>query len=89
MATELNRASRSISNVVSQNADPAAKPIKKGFKSYRAVKKSAVRSVNAKAKAVIAETATKLLRSAGSGHRKVHFQRIAQAVGSTKKILRS
>ena len=85
----MSSASRSISSLVNQNADPAAKPIVKGGKRYRAVKKSAIKSVNAKAAAIIAEAETKLLRSAGSGHRKVHFQRIAQAIGSTKKILRS
>ncbi|MFZ1813717.1 MAG: hypothetical protein WBO55_03430 [Rhizobiaceae bacterium] len=87
--TELNKASRSLSGLVSQNEDKTAAPIKKGGKTYRAVKKAAVKQVAAKAKAVISETETKLLRSASSGLRKTHYARVAQAVGSTKKILRS
>ncbi|MEC9343214.1 MAG: hypothetical protein VYD64_05135 [Pseudomonadota bacterium] len=88
-ATQLNGVSRSLSGLVAQNVDPQAPAIRKGGKTYRAVKKSAVRTVNAKATAVIKEAETKLLRSASSGLRKVNYQRIAQAVGSTKKILRS
>jgi hypothetical protein len=87
--TELNRASRSLSSLVSQNADPSVAPLRKGAKTYRAVKKAAVRAVNQKAVAIIQESETKLLRSAGSGLRKTHYQRIAQAVGSTKRIFRS
>lgn len=88
-ATQLNSASRSIANLVTQNADPAAQPLRKGGKTFRAVKKSAVANVNAKAAAIVAETETKLIRSAGSGLRHTHYARIAQAVGSTKRILRS
>lgn len=87
-AALLNSASRRISILVSRNADPAAG--RSGTRRYRAVKKSAVRAVNSAAAAVVTETETKLLRSAGSSqHRKTHYQRIAQAVGSTKRILRS
>ncbi|MCB1450580.1 MAG: hypothetical protein KDJ67_10765 [Nitratireductor sp.] len=87
--SELNKASRSLSSLVSQNEDKAAAPIRKGGKTYRAVKKAAVKAVAAKAAAIVTETETKLLRSASSGLRKTHYARIAQAVGSTKKILRS
>lgn len=87
--SELNRTSRSLSNLVSQNADTEAAPIRKSGRTYRAVKKSAVRKVAQQAVAIITETETKLLRSSGSGQRKVHYQRIAQAVGSTKRIFRS
>jgi hypothetical protein len=87
--TELSRTSRSLSGLVAQNADPAAQPLRKGGKTFRAVKASAARAVNSKAVAIISEAETKLLRSANSGLRKVHFQRIAQAVGSTKTIFRS
>ena len=85
----MNKASRSLSSLVSQNEDKAAAPIRKGGKTYRAVKKAAVKAVAAKAAAIVTETETKLLRSASSGLRKTHYARIAQAVGSTKKILRS
>lgn len=87
--SELSRTSRSLSNLVSQNADTEAAPIRKSGRTYRAVKKSAVRKVAQQAVAIITETETKLLRSSGSGQRKVHYQRIAQAVGSTKRIFRS
>jgi len=76
--------------VCSSDLDKAAPKIRKGGKSYRAVKKSAVAKVNKQAKAIIVETETKLLRSAGSSQlRKTHYTRIARAVGSTKNILRS
>ena len=88
--TQLSAASRQISSIVQQNADPAAAPLRQGGKTYRAVKKSAVQQVNAKAAAIVAETETKLIRAAGSSaHRKTHYQRIASAVGSTKRIFRS
>ncbi len=88
--TQLSTASRQISTLVKQNADPTAAPLRKGGKTYRAVKKAAVRQVNAKAAAIVAEAETKLIRAAGSSaHRKTHYQRIATAVGSTKRIFRS
>lgn len=88
--TQLSTASRQISTLVRQNADPSAAPLRKGGKTYRAVKKAAVRQVNAKAAAIVVETETKLIRAAGSSaHRKSHYQRIATAVGSTKRIFRS
>lgn len=89
-AAHLRSAATRISSLVARNVDPAAGRISRGTRSYRAVKKSAVRAVNAAAAAVITETETKLLRSVGSSQqRKIHYQRIAQAVGSTKRILRS
>lgn len=87
--SELNNTARSLDQLVSQNADKSAPPLKVKGKTYRAVKKSAVAKVNNDAVKVIAETETKLLRSASSGDRKVHYQQIAQAVGSTKVIFRS
>lgn len=87
--SELNRTSRSLSSLVSQNADAQAAPIRRSGRTYRAVRKEAVPAVNQKAVAIITETETKLLRSSVSGQRKVHYQRIAQAVGSTKRIFRS
>lgn len=85
----LNDAARKLDRLVAQNADPAKPPIRKGGNTYKAVKTSSVAKVNAAAVKIIAETETKLLRSSGSGQRKVHYQRIAQAVGSTKVIFRS
>lgn len=86
----LNDAHKRINALVSKNIDKNAPTIRKGGKRLRAVKKSAVANVNAKTRAIIAETETKLLRSAGnSAKRKAHFSRIAKAAGSTKTILRS
>ena len=87
---ELGKAGRSMKALVDQNLDAQAKPIQKGARRYRAVKKQVAAAVNRKGEAIIKETATRLLRSAGSSHlRKTHYQRIASAVDSTKKILRS
>lgn len=86
----LNSAARRIASVVSANVDPAAKPVRKGFRKIRAVKKASVAKVNAEVRKIIAETQTVILRSIGnSNNRKIHFTRIATAAGSTKRILRS
>ena len=85
----LNDASRTLAALAKANADPAAPALRVGGKSYRAVKKPVAKAVNRKAAAVITETETRLLRSSGSARRKTHFQSIARAVGSTKKLLRS
>ncbi len=88
--SEISKAGRSMKALVDQNLDAKAKPIQKGARRYRAVKKEVASAVNKKGEAIIKETATRLLRSAGSSHhRKTHYQRIASAVDSTKKILRS
>lgn len=86
---ELNKAAKKLEKLVSQNADKQA-PKKKGKNgTYKAVKQAAIAAVKKEAIKIIQETETKLLRSSGSGARKVHYQRIAQAVGSTKVIFRS
>jgi len=86
----LAAAHKRIDALVSKNLDKNAPTIRKGGKKLRAVKKSAVAKVNAQTRKIIAETETKLLRSAGnSAKRKAHFGRIAKAAGSTKTILRS
>ena len=85
----LNDAAKKLDQLQKANAEKKA-PKKKGKSGkYRAVKKEAVAAVRKQALKIVQETETKLLRSAGSGKRQVHYQRIAQAVGSTKVILRS
>lgn len=86
---ELGKASRALASLVKENADPQLAPIRKGNNTYRAVKRSAVKTVNRQAVAIIQETETKLLRSATSGLRRTHYQRLARAVGSTKTLFRS
>jgi len=56
----------------------------------RAVKADAVASVNAKAFAILEQAETKLLRSSeDQGVNKLQYARIAQAIGSSKVLLRS
>lgn len=87
---ELKLASQKIDTVVKANIDKSKPTITVNGKKIRAVKKSAVKKVNAQTKKIIKETETKLLRSAGnSADRKVAYTQIAQAVGSTKVLLRS
>lgn len=86
---ELQIASRRLEGIARANADPTAPPVVKGRKRITAVKKRAVRKTNQQARQVIAETETKLIRSAGSSSRRARYAQIAQAVGSTKNILRS
>lgn len=88
--TELQSAGQSIDEIILANLDELAPVIKVGNKTYRPVKKEAVEAVNQQVTQVVTETATRLLRSAGkSVTRKIHFQRIAKAVDSTKVLLRS
>lgn len=87
--TAVSQAARKLSSIASQNQDRQAKPLKKGRRTYKAVKKAALSSANAAARKVIGETASKIIRSGGSERRRPHYQKIASAVDSTKKILRS
>ncbi|POF32344.1 hypothetical protein [Roseibium marinum] len=87
---ELRKLSKTLKGIVGKNQDRKAPKAKLGNKSYRAVSQAALREVNKLASKAIEEATTKLLRSAGnSKKRKVHYTRIANAVNSTKKILRS
>lgn len=85
---ELRALERELKKIVDANADPAAPRIPVRRKKLQAVKKAAVPKVNAAARARIAETQTRLLRSSGAGTR-AQVTKVAQALGSTKKILRS
>ena len=75
--------------LVTNNLDAAAAPRTVGNKSARAVQQSLASSLNQRAAAIIQEAETKLLRASGSSQRRSHYARIAQAVGSTKTLLRS
>jgi hypothetical protein len=89
-SSELRRLSRTLNGIVGKNTDRKAGKAQVGGKSYRAVTREALRQANRDAAKAIEEAATKLLRSAGnSSKRKTHYTRIADAVNSTKKILRS
>ncbi len=87
---QLNTASNKLTRLVKANEDKSAPKIRRNGKTYRAVKKSAVKKVNRQARKIVTETKTKLIRSAGnSALKKTHYTKIARAVDSTKVLLRS
>jgi hypothetical protein len=87
---DLYSAQRKLNKLLKKNLDKTVAPLKVGNKTYRAVKKTVAKSLNAQATVVLEETATKLLRSAGnSKKRQLHYAQIADVVGSNKKIFRS
>lgn len=72
---------------VARNADPVAKPVRRGLRTYRAVKPAAVPRVEAASVASMQQAQTVLLRS---GDKKgLHYAKIADAVNSNKVLLRS
>lgn len=85
----LLNASRKLDALVEENHDQSEPRVKVGTRIYRPMSISAKKSVSDVAFAILQETETKLLRSGGSRTRRLHYQRIAQAVGSTKVLLRS
>lgn len=93
----IRRVGRNLQRIASENADrskpklsgPASKKWANRRK-YTAVQNSQLRAANTAAIVVIEEATTELLRSAeASKRRRIHYVRIAKAVGSTKRILRS
>ncbi|MEM6305226.1 MAG: hypothetical protein AAF744_10920 [Pseudomonadota bacterium] len=86
---ELQSLNQDLKRLVDANADPTAPRIPVRRKQLQAVRQEALPRVNAAARARIAETETRLLRSAGSAARASQFTKVAQALGSTKRILRS
>jgi len=87
---ELQNLADKLNGIVRQSQDRNAEKAKRGNRSYKAVARTALRRANRQARQAIGETATKLLRSAGnSKKRKAHYTSIANAVNSTKVILRS
>ncbi|MDN3722110.1 hypothetical protein QW131_30305 [Roseibium salinum] len=87
---ELRDLSRELRDIVSEAEDPIAPRVTQDRRSYRAVATDKLAEANQKADAAINETVTKLLRSVGNSEkRRVHYSEIANAVGSTKIILRS
>jgi hypothetical protein len=95
----LTRASRQLNTIVTTYADPdapklevprTANPRFRTRRSYRAVKRTALPKALAKARAVVDEAATQLLRSAENSERRyAHYQQISTAIDSTKVLLRS
>ncbi len=85
--TALLNASRKLDALVDENRDRSEPRVKVGRRTYRPI--AARKSVGDAALAILRETETILLRSSESRNRRIHYQRIAQAVGSTKVLLRS
>ena len=85
--TTLFNASRKLDALVEENRDRSEPRVKTGTRIYRPI--AATKSVGAAALAILQEAETMLLRSSESRNRRIHYQRIAQAVGSTKVLLRS
>lgn len=92
----LQEASRSLSNLAAANRDGAAPLINARTRTQstarplRPVRQEALAAVAREANAILEETRTVLLRSAEqSQDRAIHYQRIAQAVDSSKVLLRS
>jgi hypothetical protein len=96
----LRRTANQLRAIAEANVDPEAEPVvlrrreggatAVGNAPIRAVRRAAVASTNRQAAAVLEEAATVLLRSAeNSSRRQVSYQRIAQAIDSSKVLLRS
>ena len=88
-SNELRTMERQLDALVKANIDRSAPTIRVQGKRVRAVKKAIAPQVNATARKVITESATRLLRSSGSAESVAQLTQIAQAIDSTKRILRS
>lgn len=86
---ELRTVERALDAIVKANLDRQAPVARVRGKRVRAVRKAVVGQVNAQGRQVITESATRLLRSSGSAESVAQISQIAQAVDSTKRILRS
>jgi hypothetical protein len=96
----LRRTANQLRAIAEANVDPEAEPVvlrrreggatAVGNAPIRAVRRDAVAATNRQAAAVLDEATTVLLRSAeNSTRRQVSYQRIAQAIDSSKVLLRS
>jgi hypothetical protein len=93
--TAIAAASRALGDLARANADPerpAARGRSGGVTTGRPlvpVRPDRRAAANARASAILDETETLLLRSAGSDARQTHYASIAAALGSGKVLLRS
>lgn len=94
----LSKAAQELGTLSRQNRDTSQPRLKVTVKAdpqtrrrpIAAIRPDAIERTNAKALAVLEDTTTVLLRSAaGNCGVAIHYQRIAQALGSTKLLLRS
>ncbi|MFT7593007.1 MAG: hypothetical protein ACI8R4_000318 [Paracoccaceae bacterium] len=78
---------RSLEQIVSRNADPAAPPLRKRFQQFQPIKPAALPKAKAQFTTALDQAETALLRSPDQGG--AHFARIAEAVHSNKVLLRT
>lgn len=78
---------QALDRVVTQNADPATPPLRKGLQVLQPIKPEAVPRATQQVERAMQEAETILLRSPERGG--VHYARIAEAVNSNKVLLRS
>ncbi len=76
-----------LGQMVDKNADPGEKPIRRGFKTYRAIQEAAIPQAKARAERALQEAETILLRA--PENKQAHYSLIADAVNSNKVLLRS
>lgn len=86
----IEAAARKLEQIVKSTADSAAPKARLGRRTYTPIRKDAVPQAYAAARAAVEEAETLLLRASESSRdRQLHYTQIAQAVGSTKALLRS
>lgn len=78
---------RTLNSALKEYGDKSAAPLRSGGRTYKAIKPEAVAPSAQAFKRARADAVTILLRS--KGPIKVHYERIASVVGSSKLIIRS
>lgn len=76
-----------LAQLVDNNVDPSQKPIRRGFKTYRAIQESAIPQAKARTERALQQAETILLRAPED--KQAHYSVIAAAVNSNKVLLRS
>jgi hypothetical protein len=76
-----------LDTILAENADPTVPPLRKGNKTYQAIQPDAVPEAAIAFNQALDDASTMLLRS--SSDNAGHFDRIADALGSNKILLRS
>lgn len=83
----LRNIEQTLGTIVARNADPAAKPVRKRGKTFRAVTPASTKKAKETFRRSLDSAATVLLRSSGDSAK--HYVRIAQALDSNKILLRA
>ncbi|WP_157133019.1 hypothetical protein [Roseobacter sp. SK209-2-6] len=86
-ATALSGVARTLDAAVAKYRDPTQPVSRRGLETYRPIKPSAVPKVTRQAEQAISKARTKLLRS--PSNKREHYAKIAEAVNSSKVLLRS